>query len=107
LSQNAVSKKTAQRRLELVVMRIDEAGHDDAAAGVDYRGAARLQVWSDAEDILALDQYVGLDKVANNRIHRHYGTAANDVAPTRCAGILRRIVVKLRRSTARSKQAQS
>jgi len=46
---------TAQRRLELVMMRIDEAGHDDAAGGVDHCGAARLQVRSDGADLLALD----------------------------------------------------
>ena len=72
-----------------------------------YRGAACVQVRSDGEDLLALDQHVGLGEVADCRIHRHHGAAANDVAPARSAGILRRIVVKLRRGTAWLEQIQS
>ena len=79
--EDPVREKAPQRRLELVMVRIDEAGHDDAAAGVDHRGVARLQLRSDGEDLLALDQHVGLGEVADLRIHRHHGTAANDVAP--------------------------
>src|SRR5206468_3198647 len=33
--QKPVGEEAAQRRLELVMVRIDEAGHDDAAAGVE------------------------------------------------------------------------
>ena len=58
--ENAVSKEAAQRRLELVMVRIDEAGHDDAAARVDHCGAAAVQVRSDGEDLLAFDEDVGL-----------------------------------------------
>ena len=35
VEQQPVREEAAQRRLELVMMRIDEAGHDDAAARVD------------------------------------------------------------------------
>ena len=42
------------------MVRIDEAGHDDAAAGVDHVGVAGVQVRSDGDDLLALDQHVGL-----------------------------------------------
>ena len=35
--EQPVGEEAAQRRLELVMVRIDEAGHDDAAAGVDHR----------------------------------------------------------------------
>ena len=65
MHEDPVGEEAAQRRLELVMVRIDEAGHDDAAAGVDHRGAAGLQVRSDGEDLLALDQHVGLGEVAD------------------------------------------
>ena len=42
VDENAVGEEAAQRRLELVVVRIDEAGHDDAAACVDHGGAASI-----------------------------------------------------------------
>ena len=35
VDQYPVGEEAAQNRLELVVVRIDEAGHDDAAGGVD------------------------------------------------------------------------
>src|SRR3989454_9078362 len=74
------------------MVRIDEARHDDAAARVDHGGGVHLQVWSDGEDLLALDQHVGLSEVAHLRVgvHRHHGTAANDVAPSGAAGVLGR-----------------
>jgi hypothetical protein len=46
-------------------MRIDEAGHDDATGCVDLRRAACRKVRPDGEDLLALDQYVGLREVAD------------------------------------------
>ncbi len=87
-----VGEEAAQHGLELVVVRIDEARHDDAAARVDLRRVARVQVRSDGEDLLALDQHVGLGEVAHLRIHRHHRTAANDVAPAPLAAALGRIV---------------
>jgi hypothetical protein len=65
----------------LVVVRIDEARHDDAAGCVDLRRAACVQIRTDRKSFLALDQHVGLREVANLRIQRHHRTAANDVAP--------------------------
>jgi hypothetical protein len=92
VDQYPVGEKAAQRRLELVMVRIDEARHDDAAAGVDHVGVAGVQVWSDGEDLLALDQHVGLGEVAHIRVHRHHGTAANDVAPAPPAVVLGRVL---------------
>ena len=61
VDQHAVGEEAAQRRLELVVVRIDEAGHDDAAASRrSLRPPPAVQVRSDGEDLLALDQHVGL-----------------------------------------------
>src|SRR5260370_37596662 len=57
-----VGEKAAQHRLELVMVRIHEARHDNAAARVDLRRAAGAQVRSDGEDLLPLDQHVGQGK---------------------------------------------
>ena len=65
VDQDAVGEEAAQRRLELVVVRVDEARHHDAAARVDLGGAAGVQVRADGEDLLALDQHVALREVAD------------------------------------------
>ena len=88
VDEHPVGEEAAQRRLELVVVRIDEAGHDDPAAGVYHRGAARRQAGPDGDDLLALDQHVGLREVADLRVHRHDGTAADDIAPAVPAAVL-------------------
>ena len=75
-----------------MVVRVDEAGHDDAAAGVDHRGIAGVQVRSDGDDLLALDQDVGLGEIADVRVQRHHGAAADDVAPAAPAGVVRCVV---------------
>jgi len=54
VDQDAVGEKAAQRGLEQVVVRVDEAGHDDAAARVDFAGVAGAQIRPDGEDLLAL-----------------------------------------------------
>src|SRR5262249_61733544 len=74
IDEHPVGEEAAQRGLELVVVRINEAGHDDGAAGVDRRTAG-VQVWSDGENLLAFDQHVGLREVAEALIHRHDGPA--------------------------------
>ena len=38
VDQDAVGEETAERRLELVMVRVDEAGHDDHAGGIDGAG---------------------------------------------------------------------
>src|SRR6516164_2554710 len=101
-----VGEEAAQYRLELVVVRVDKPGHDDAAARVDHRGAARAQVRSDSKDLFALDQHIGLREVANPRVQRHYRTAANNIAPTRPAAVEGLIPV-LRRGRTRREQIQT
>ena len=39
VEQQPVGEEAAQRRLELVMMRIDETGHDDVAASIDHASA--------------------------------------------------------------------
>ena len=81
------------------MVRIDEAGHDDAAAGVDHVGVAGVQLRADGDDLLALDQHVGLGEVAHLRILGHHGTAVNDVAPAAPACVVGRILVVCRGRT--------
>ena len=105
VDEHPVGEKAAQHRLELVVVRIDEARHDDAAACVDLAGVTDMQVGPDGHDLLALDQHVGRGEVADLRVHRHHRAAANDVAPARSAAILRRLAALLR-GGARRKQVE-
>ncbi len=106
VDENAVGEEAAQRRLELVMVRIDEAGHDNAAAGVDLGGAADVQVRSDRENLLALDKNVGPGKVAHMRVHRHHGAAANDITPAWSAAVRGRVTV-IRRGRARREQVET
>ena len=87
VNQNPIGEETPQYRLELVVMRIDEPGHDNAAGRVDIRGAAHVQVRPDGEDFLALDEDVSLGEISDFRVQRHHRTAANDIASTRSAAV--------------------
>ena len=72
VDQDPIGEKAAQRRLELVMVGVDKPGHDDAASCVDLRCAARMQVRPNGEDLLALDQHIGLCEVADLRIERHH-----------------------------------
>src|SRR5215470_1123464 len=84
--ENAVSEPAAQRRLELVVMRIDKAWHDDAAARIDHCSGTGAQIRSNSLDLVALDKDVALREVADLGIHRHHRTATNDVTGPGRAG---------------------
>src|SRR5215813_7585182 len=53
VEQNAVGKEAAQRGLELVMMRIDEARHDDHAFGIQYCHVTRIDVRADRGDLVA------------------------------------------------------
>jgi hypothetical protein len=73
-------------------MRVDEAGHDNAAGCIDHDSVARLEVRPDRKNGFALDQHVSLWEIADLRIQRHHRAAANDVAPARLAAVHRGIV---------------
>jgi hypothetical protein len=71
-----------------MMVRIDEARHNDAAGRVDYsRARTRFQIRPNGDDFRALDQHVALGKVTDLRVHRHDVPAANDIAPSRCAAV--------------------
>src|SRR5206468_9941738 len=59
----------------------------------------------DGEDLLALDQDVGLGEVAHLRVHRHHGSAANDVAPSMAAAVRGRVSGGRRRRARREQIA--
>ncbi len=110
VDKDAVREVAAQRRFELVVMRIDEAGHHDAPGGIDHVRGARRYMRPDGEDRIALDQDIGLGEVAHIRIvHRHHRPAANDVAPVRPAAVLRWIAaaLRIRRSGTRCEEIET
>ena len=68
-------------------MRINKAGHDNTASRIDLAGAAYVpNVRFDITNLVALDEDIGLRKVADLRIHRHHGAAANYVATAGLAG---------------------
>jgi len=57
-----------------------KARHHDLAPRVDLSGAARLQVRPDRDDLLSLDQHVGLGEfalVGHAGVHRHHRAAAD------------------------------
>jgi hypothetical protein len=49
------------------MMRIDEAGHDDAPAGINDVTTSP-DTRSDRDNLLALDHHVGLGEIAHPRI---------------------------------------
>jgi len=89
-----------------MVMRVDEARHHDPAARIDHRSAIRAQVRADGDDLRAFDQHVGLRKIADVRVHRHHGPAANEQSPTRPTAVAR-LVPAVSRCTTRREQAGS
>ena len=88
IDEHTIGEKAAQRRLELVMVRIDEAGHHNLAARIDVSAAAGVQVRSDGKNLLTLDQHVGPGEAPYNFVlGPTFGsivitdTAADDVAP--------------------------
>ena len=81
VEQQPVREEAAQRRLELVMMCIDEARHDNASPRINHSGAAGAQVGTNGHDFLPLDQHVGLGEIAHLRVHRHHMPAASHIAP--------------------------
>ena len=56
VDENAVGEEAAQRRLELMVMRVDEARHHDMPGRVDDRGVGRMNGGGDLDDGRPLDR---------------------------------------------------
>ena len=64
-----------------MMVRGDEAGHDDRARAVDDLGIASRDVGCDLRDLLTVDQDVGLLEVADLRVECEHDAAAQQDAP--------------------------
>jgi hypothetical protein len=104
VDQDAVGQKASQRRLELVMVGVNEARHHDASRRIDFRGTVGAQIRSHREDLRPFDQHIGLWKIADLRIHRHHGAAADDQAPARAPIIVGRAAAAVRLRNARREQ---
>jgi hypothetical protein len=62
VDQDAVGNSASDRRPGLVVVSVDEAGHDHLAAGVNLGGVSDTQVPTDGLYRLAFDKHVAFDK---------------------------------------------
>ena len=91
VDENSVCEKAAQRRLELVAVRIDEARHDDMPSRVDDGGVGRVDVGGDLRDFRSLEQHVADRVVADAVVHRQHRAAFDQRAPTLNANPLGRV----------------
>ena len=96
--EQPVGEEAAECRLELVMVRIDEAGMT-MRPRASITSASPACSFGRRDDLLALDQHVGLGEVAHLRILGHHGTAVNDVAPAAPACVVGRILVVCRGRT--------
>ena len=81
VEQQAIGQEAAQRGLELVMVGIDEARHDDHAVGLDHVGATGIEVRPHGGNPAAVDQHVGDGEIADPGIHGQNRAATDDVAP--------------------------
>src|ERR1700686_1389422 len=87
--------------------RLSAGGMTDGASRYEeHDKKPRDHGLSFSEDFLALDQHVRLDEVAHLRVHRHHGTAANDIAPAQFACALGQVSI-VRNGRARGKQTET
>ena len=107
VDQDAVGNGASDCGPGLMVMRVDEAGHHDAAARIDHVGTAGVKVRADRENLLAFDQHVAAREIGNRRVHRHDGAAADEIAPAGTAAVARRAVVIGRGCGARLEQGKT
>ena len=96
VDQDAVGNRASDRGPGLMVMRVDETGHHDTAARIDHVDIAGVQVRTDRENLLAVDQYVAADEIGDRRVHRHHRTAADQIAPAGPAAVARRAIIVMR-----------
>ncbi|SHJ98043.1 hypothetical protein SAMN05443637_101409 [Pseudonocardia thermophila] len=77
LRQRPVGAVAAHRRLPHVPVRVDHAGHDDAAARVDLLGAfGHLESRSHLRDAVTHDEHVPLGEHRVRIVHREHQAAA-------------------------------
>ena len=81
VDENAVGEKAAQRRLELMAVRVDEARHDDMPGRVDDRGVGRVDPGRDLGDFRSVDEHVADGVIADALVHRENRSALDQRAP--------------------------
>ena len=82
VDENSVGEKAAQRRLELMAMRIDEARRDDMPGRIDDGGVGRVDPSGDLGDFRSLEQHVADGVIADALVHRQYCPALDQRAAT-------------------------
>ena len=70
VNENSVGEEAAQRSLELMAMRVDEARHDDMPGRVDVYGAGRVDLGGDLGNPRPLEQHVADGVIADALVHR-------------------------------------
>ena len=81
VDEDAVGEEAAQRRLELMVVRVDEARHDDMPGRVDDRGVRRMNGRGDLGDGRPIDEHVADRVIADALVHRQDRSALDQRAP--------------------------
>ncbi len=90
LGERPVGAVAAHGGLPHVAVRVDHAGHHDAAPGVDLGGAlGDLQPLADRGDAVVQDQDVGVPQDRRGAVHRQDRAAAEHQRATRFRGGLR------------------
>ena len=88
VDENGVGEERAQRRLELVVVRVDEAWHDDMPALIDDRRVGRVDPGGDLGDFRSVQKHVADRVIADAGVHRQHGPALDQRAATLNANTL-------------------
>lgn len=89
---DAVRQRVAQQALVAVAVGVDEAGNDDAVAGIDDCGVGGGNAWAQLADRAVLDQDVGGGEVADLRIAAEHDAALEQDA----AGALQAAQLRIR-----------
>ena len=76
--EQTIGDDAALQRFVLVMVRGDEARHDDCSGAVDDLGVACGDRWCDFGNSLPVDQDVGLFEVAHPRVEAQHDTAAQE-----------------------------
>ena len=82
VDENAVGEEAAQRGLELMAVRVDEAGRYDMPGRVDDGGVGRVDPGCDLGDFRSVDEHVADGVIADALVHRENRSALDQRAAT-------------------------
>ncbi len=60
-------------------VRVDEPRHDDHVLAVDFTSINGADIWLHRGDLLAFDEHIGVQMLADGRVHRQ-----NNGVPDNC-----------------------